>query len=133
LSIEESRNKILAIRRAKEREEEERQAREFDAAWETHNQDFLSLNGKAVHKEPTDHSVQGKVLQAARSLRQPFSLTELVLAAWKLSPKMFGLPGSEANYPSDRRVYVSLCGKKGLVACGWIRKLPKNMMEAIRQ
>ncbi len=58
------------------------------------------------------------VLLVARELPQPFTLTDLVLACWKADPEAFGMPGVEEEYPSDRRVYHTLCGKRGLVGRG---------------
>ncbi len=64
------------------------------------------------------------VLRAAIGLRQPFDLSTLALAAWRASPRAFGLVGLEGQYPSDRRVNVTLCGRKGLVGTGLIERCP---------
>lgn len=107
------------------------QIKEFERDWEAKNGQMKGRwNGQPV-KEPTPKGSAGIVLQAAKALQKPFSLTDLVIAAWKLSPQHFGLKGMEAYIPSDRRVYMTLCGPRGLVARGLIRHLPGGRMEVV--
>jgi hypothetical protein len=86
--------------------------------------------GPKLPDPPKPGSQRGTVLQAARSFGRPFSLTELILAAWRLDPVSFGLAGVHLVYPDSRPVLVTLCGKRGLVARGLIRRLRQNHYEA---
>jgi hypothetical protein len=67
------------------------------------------------------------ILRAARSLPEVFSLSALVVAAWKLSPSRLGLPGMESHYPSDRRVVAMLLGSKGMVAKGLLERVEEGV------
>jgi hypothetical protein len=62
-------------------------------------------------------SVREYVLEAARLLRQPFSLSELVVLCWQQAPALFSLDGYE-EYPDPQPVRCVLYGRRGLVARG---------------
>ena len=62
------------------------------------------------------------LVEVARGLREPFTLVELTLAAWKKYPELFGLRGHERAYPSDHRVSGCLFGASGPRRRGLMRK-----------
>ena len=62
------------------------------------------------------------LVEAARGLKEPFTLAELTLAAWRLYPALFGLRGHERAYPSDHRVSGCLFGASGPRRRGLLRK-----------
>ncbi len=74
---------------------------------------------------------QAAVLRGAKTLPGPFSDSELVVAAWKHCPALLGLPGHEDEYPSDRRVYLTLVGKRGLIASGLLRRTAEGLLEVV--
>lgn len=57
------------------------------------------------------------VLAAARTLPQPFTLEELVLACWQARPDLFGMDGYE-GYPDSHRTRCALYGPRGLLGQG---------------
>ena len=57
------------------------------------------------------------LIVAAKSFGRPFTLSELVIAAWKLAPELFCLPG-HPEHPSDHKVTAALYGQRGLRARG---------------
>jgi hypothetical protein len=59
----------------------------------------------------------------ARTLREPFTMEELTLAAWEAYPMLFGLPGHEMAYPSDHRVSSSVFATRGPLRRGLLRKV----------
>lgn len=61
-------------------------------------------------------------MRAAMELPQPFSRTQLVLAAWRLSPTEFGLAGAERDYPDAHRVQESLYAMKGPLKDGELQR-----------
>lgn len=69
------------------------------------------------------------LLKVAKSLSSPFTLTQLVIAAWQHTPSSFGLPEDEERYPSDNRVRVLLFGRRGLISRGLLRKVENGMYE----
>ena len=57
------------------------------------------------------------ILLAANKLEvRPFTAEDLTVAAWQLSPDMFGLDGFKTRYPNNNSVLCCLMGQKGLVA-----------------
>ena len=68
---------------------------------------------------------KGKLLvQVARGLAQPFSIEELVIAAWTSYPKDFGM--AAGNYPCSHRVSGVLFGSGGPIAKGWMERVSKS-------
>lgn len=61
-----------------------------------------------------------KVLAAAKTLPQPFSKSELVVAAWRRWPENFALSGFE-QFPDSNKILSCLYGAKGLLALGRVR------------
>ena len=66
------------------------------------------------------------LLEAARGLKQPFSLSRLVLACWQANQEIFGLPGYEKDHPSEARVRNALYGPRGPLRSGEIVKEGDN-------
>ena len=87
------------------------------STFEERNSDLLAAPPKT--KPDRGYCV---LLQAAQSLHQPFSLSALVVAAFRLDPKRFSLPGFP-HYPSDNAVKVRLYGRRGLLSRGNIKKV----------
>lgn len=77
-----------------------------------------------------DLSLRDKILLAADVLDKrtgQFSANELVVAAWKLDYKAFGLEGFAADYPDSNRVLYNLMGRSGIVQQGLLVKVgPKR-------
>ena len=63
-----------------------------------------------------------RLLEVARALPQPFTIEELVVAAWRAYPHVFGLRGWAGQYPSDNTVKTYLYGRRGLISRGFLRK-----------
>ncbi len=65
-----------------------------------------------------------KILLAARALSdagpEPFTIEQLVVAAWKLDKKAFGLKGFADKHPNSNVVYSSIMGQRGLVFRGYL-------------
>lgn len=71
------------------------------------------------------YSNKGKFLvYAARGLSQPFSIEDLVLTAWRLFPRSFGL--QDGKYPCSHRVSGILFGCGGPIAKGWMERASKS-------
>lgn len=58
------------------------------------------------------------IIAAAKTLLSPFTVAELVVAAWQASPTVFGLPGFEDLYPHSKKVEATIYGCKRLVSRG---------------
>jgi hypothetical protein len=73
-------------------------------------------------------SLTDLLLASARSFRGgEFTQEELIVRAWRYHKDAFGLDGFKADYPDSNKVIVNLCGNRGLVARGYLRKLgPKR-------
>lgn len=65
---------------------------------------------QAKAPKPPARSTQ-VILDAARALPQPFTLEQLVMAAWQAAPELFGLQGYP--HPDSARVRCCLYAKKG--------------------
>lgn len=101
----------------------ERQRQEFLDGWNQRHGEAAGLDNGTfppIGRTPESWTAAEAVMRAARTFPGPFGLSALVVAAWKLSPKLLGLPGCEEHFPSDRRVYATLAGKRGLVRRGFI-------------
>ena len=59
------------------------------------------------------------VLEAARRLPQPFSLSELVVMTWRGDQEGFSLTGF-TQFPSEQKVRCTLWGPRGLVTRGYL-------------
>ena len=60
------------------------------------------------------------LMRVAATLKQPFSRSQLVVACWRLSPRAFGLPGMEEDYPDGHIVQSVLYAKSGPLQDGSI-------------
>jgi len=99
----------------------------WEEEWKEHNKDFIARNGgtaaaPVVPRKPPG-GMHGMVLEAARTLPQPFHEAALIVAAWQMFPSMFGLWGCWLKYPDARKIYITLCGKRGLIKRGFIKKV----------
>lgn len=67
------------------------------------------------------------IVLAALSLehedQSPFSASALVVAAWTLFPKVFGLEGFETAHPDSNRVLAGCMGRQGVAAKGWLVRM----------
>lgn len=89
------------------------------------------LAGQQAQVVPTKTSevtLEWLICQAARELPQPFTLAQLVVACWRKAPQRFALAGFP-EYPDTQRVLPALCGKRGLVARGLLRKVAPKMYQ----
>lgn len=66
------------------------------------------------------------IVEAAQSLGSPFSAEELVVAAWRSKPSLFGLRGYEGSHPDSNKVLAALMGKRGLHSRGWLTRVAKR-------
>lgn len=53
----------------------------------------------------------------------PVSEEDLVVQAWKMDPKGFGMGTKWTLYPSDKRVLSKICGDDGIIARGWATRV----------
>jgi hypothetical protein len=71
------------------------------------------------------------ILLAAAKLEEqgnsPFSAEDLTVAAWKMSPRAFGLKGYWEQHPDSNRVLASIMGERGLARKGWLVKIGQKM------
>ncbi len=63
-------------------------------------------------------SLAESMLEAASTLKAPFTPEALLLAAWEADPVGFGLPHYQREYPDARKVNNVLYGTKGLIRRG---------------
>ena len=68
------------------------------------------------------------ILFAAKRLKQPFSVEDLVVESWKLDKDKFGLDGFKDTYPSNNKVLVTIMGSEGLIKKGKLKNLGKGML-----
>lgn len=70
-------------------------------------------------------SMSQMVLLAAASLEaKTFTLETLTVQAWVQWPnEVFGLKGYESDFPNPNLVSATLCGKRGLVARGLMKRI----------
>ena len=64
-----------------------------------------------------------RILLAASRLDGEFTAEELVVKAWKLFPRIYGLVGFENLYPDSNKPLSYVMGQKGLVTRSWLKKL----------
>jgi len=69
-----------------------------------------------------------RILEVARTLAQPFSPPDLVVACWRKYPDEFGLQGYGSKYPAAHRVYSKLYGSTGVIASGAIVQLAHDRL-----
>ena len=53
----------------------------------------------------------------------PVAEEDLVVQAWKMDPKGFGMGTKWTLYPSDKRVLSKICGDDGIIARGWATRV----------
>lgn len=88
-------------------------------------------NGRKRREIPAG-SQSDLVMQAAKSMPPgPFDRADLVVAAWKLAPNVFGLDGQWRLHPCSNKVYALLAGKRGLVGRGLLRKVAAKRYEVV--
>ncbi len=63
-------------------------------------------------------SLAESMLEAASTLKAPFTPEALLLAAWQADPVGFGLPHYQRTHPDARKVNNVLYGSKGLIRRG---------------
>jgi hypothetical protein len=84
-----------------------------------------------------DLTVSQKILLAAHKLEEqghtPFTAEALTVAAWKDSPRTFGLRGFEAEYPNNNQVLACIMGERGLAKRGWLVKVGAKLYSLSRQ
>lgn len=85
------------------------------------NTTILSALKKRYSERSTMTAVD-KVLEVARGFSGSFTRTDLILCCWKRYPLDFGLKGHEFDYPDTNRVWSVVCGQRGLLGKGKIRK-----------
>lgn len=71
----------------------------------------------------------GSLLRTAAGLTGPFTLSGLVVAAWRADPARFGLRQYEREYPDANAVRVALFGAKGLIRRGYLRRVSENVYD----
>ncbi len=76
-------------------------------------------------------SQAGVALATARAFGRPFNFGQLVQAAWRRS-LVFDLEGIEQELPDSRKVWNTLCGKRGLISRGLVRKCGEGLYEVVR-
>ena len=64
-----------------------------------------------------------RILLAASKLDGEFTAEQLVVKAWKLFPRTYGLSGFEDLYPDSNKPLSYVMGQKGLVTRCWLKKL----------
>jgi len=78
-----------------------------------------------------------KILLAAAFLEQagqsPFSAEALVVGAWQMYPRTFGLKGYTEQYPDANKVLASIMGEKGLAKKGWLVKMGQKLYAMTRE
>lgn len=52
----------------------------------------------------------------------PTPAVEVVLLAWRMNPRMFGMKGYEEKHPDTNKVLAKLSGKGNLSAWGWMER-----------
>jgi hypothetical protein len=82
-------------------------------------------------------TVSQKIILAAYHLEEqgstPFSAEALTVAAWRESPKTFGLKGFMDQYPDANRVLACIMGERGLARRGWVVKMGPKLYTLSRQ
>ena len=72
-------------------------------------------------------TVGDKLLIAALGLedrgKRPFSAEDLVVAAWRKFPDVFGLAGYSDEHPDSNRVFVEIMGSKPLRSQGFLARV----------
>lgn len=70
--------------------------------------------------------------QVALTFGRPFAMEELVVAAWERHPEEFGLCGFP--HPCSNKVISELCGQRGLVGLGYLRRtMPRTYVAVTEQ
>lgn len=102
------------------------------------HEEFMARNGHlsadpAVMEPPRVRAggMTEMLLAAAKKLDSPFTVQDLTVVAWKMFPRTFGLKGHVAEHPDHNRVVAALCGGKGLVARGLIRRRSDGLLESV--
>lgn len=66
-------------------------------------------------------TINDKILSAAKELPTEFRQEDLIVTCWQRYPAEFSL--GSYSYPDSNRIISSLCGKKGLVFRGFMRRV----------
>lgn len=72
------------------------------------------------------------LLAAAARLREPFTLAELAVTAWRASPAVFGLKGYADKFPDSNRVSAALSHVGGPVRKGLLEKVGPGLYRLTR-
>lgn len=86
---------------------------------------------KSKFKTRKADSVRSIILRAAESLPHSFTISQLVVAVWEHDKQRFGLSGYEDKYPDSCKVFPYLCGQRGLVGVGVMRRLADGRYQLI--
>jgi len=73
-------------------------------------------------------TLNDKVLLAAAEccdgdVNTPFTAEQLVVTAWEMDHRSFGLRGFEVRYPDSNKLYTKIDGRSGLVTKGFLVKI----------
>jgi hypothetical protein len=67
-------------------------------------------------------TVKQLLLKAAAGLGEPFHESDLILAAWTLDPRAFGMRNHEHAHPDTNRARAAICHKGGPVGAGYLER-----------
>jgi hypothetical protein len=66
-------------------------------------------------------------LESAPGRGREMTVPEIVVRAWLLNNKLFGLKGFEKHYPDSNKVNYRIAGGTGLVGRGWLERVDSNV------
>ena len=67
-------------------------------------------------------TIAGELLHAAKQIQEWSTFNELLLKAWGNDPELLGMDGFCYSHPDTHKAYAFLCGKRGLVARGFLER-----------
>ncbi len=76
-----------------------------------------------------DHSLQSKLVMAARTLPTVFTFIDLVVGAWKFDQESFGLKGFSTLYPDSNKVAVLLSVRSSCIRRGYMIRTAPNTFQ----
>jgi hypothetical protein len=99
--------------------------------------DYAAIAGDNASRQDRDRTRRGAIkrlrasghwvtlMQAARTIPQPFTLNDISVAVWKACPEFFGMKGYP--YPDNHKVHYILYGDRGLIAKGMILRVGEGL------
>jgi hypothetical protein len=99
--------------------------------------DYAATAGDNASRQDRDRTRRGAIkrlrasghwvtlMQAARTIPQPFTLNDISVAVWKACPEFFGMKGYP--YPDNHKVHYILYGDRGLIAKGMILRVGEGL------